>query len=128
MENQNYTEQENAMVKHIDEWLQKSSEVREECIDVIRTIVKKCGVNTANDTYELSLCDEDGDYIGGITSFAYTDDYGNVEVLVVESVVVKNNHIFLKNDDIDDYDIDYIQTYEVVTLAEHILEVKEYVI
>lgn len=36
MENQNYTAQEIAMVKHIDEFFQKSTEMREECLDYIK--------------------------------------------------------------------------------------------
>lgn len=131
MGNQNYTAQEIAMVKHIDEFFQKSTEMREECLDYIKAFVRKYGEQTTETTYHLYLFDDDKqDYIGGAISCTYDGgnhpEYDTNAFSTINAVMLNNNNISLCTEDCEDYDIYNINTSEVITLAEHLLEVKEY--
>lgn len=129
MENQNYTAQEIAMVRHIDWYLQRSTEMRDECLDYIKAFVRKYGEQTTETTYHLYLYnDDEQDYIGGAISCTYNGN--RIEdknpISTINAVMLNNNKISLCTEDCEDYDIYNINTSEVITLAEHLLEVKEY--
>lgn len=129
MENQKYTEQEVEMVRHIDEFFQKQTEMREECLDYIRTFVREYGEKTSETTYHLYLYDDDKqDYIGGLISCTYDgidiDDKNPISA--INAIMLDNNKISLCTEDCEDYGIYKVNTIEVITLAEHLLEVKEY--
>lgn len=129
MENQNYTSQEIAMVKHIDWWLQKSTEMRKECLDYIKAFVRKYGEKTTETTYHLYLYnDDEQDYIGGAITCTYNGNHieDKNPISIINAVMLNNNKISLCTEDCEGYDICKISTSEVITLVEHLLEVKEY--
>ena len=128
---ENYKERENNIINGINILAEMNRTLRLQCKSFICDFVKEYGKDNGNGSFTLNLYDDEvGEYLGE-QNICCTYDGGNHPEYdanpysTINTIKYEDGNIFLDTEDVDEYDISYIPTDEVISIAEYLIEVKD---
>ena len=128
---ENYKERENNIINGINKLAEMNRILRLQCESFIRDFVKEYGEDDMTGCFSFSIYDyETCTYLGDMNVCCTYDGGNHPEYAAnpyspIRTIKYKNNNLYVDIEEVEHYDIDFIPTDEVISIAEYLIEIKE---